>query len=84
MLFRAVSRTLCEIARDPKHLGAQTGFLAVLHTWSQKRGFIRCSVEQIVSGMLAPAPRRLAMQPRASTPDTSLYVNAYGAVPVER
>lgn len=38
MLFRAASRALCEIARDPKHLGAQIGFLAVLHTWGQKLG----------------------------------------------
>jgi len=35
LLFRAVSETLQEIAADPRHLGAQTGFLAVLHTWSQ-------------------------------------------------
>jgi hypothetical protein len=35
MLFRAVSETLCTIARDPKHLGANIGFLTVLHTWGQ-------------------------------------------------
>jgi len=35
LLFRAVSETLLEIAADPKRLGAQIGFLAVLHTWSQ-------------------------------------------------
>jgi hypothetical protein len=35
MLFRAVSQTLLAIASDPRHLGAQLGFLAVLHTWSQ-------------------------------------------------
>ena len=35
ILFRAVSETLHTIARDPKHLGAEIGFLAVLHTWSQ-------------------------------------------------
>jgi hypothetical protein len=35
LLFRAVSQTLLEIAADPRHLGAQIGFLAVLHTWSQ-------------------------------------------------
>jgi hypothetical protein len=37
LLFRAVSETLKAIAQDPKHLGAgQIGFLAVLHTWSQR------------------------------------------------
>jgi hypothetical protein len=35
ILFRAVARTLRTIARDPRHLGAQIGFLAVLHTWGQ-------------------------------------------------
>ena len=35
MLFRAASETLLSIARDPKHLGAQIGCVAVLHTWGQ-------------------------------------------------
>jgi hypothetical protein len=35
LLFRAVSETLLTIARDPKHLGADVGFLSVLHTWGQ-------------------------------------------------
>jgi len=35
ILFRAVSETLLEIARDPKHLGAEIGFLCTLHTWAQ-------------------------------------------------
>ena len=36
LLFRAVSETLRAIAQDPTHLGAEIGFLAVLHTWSQR------------------------------------------------
>ena len=35
ILFRAASETLLTLAKDPKHLGAQLGFLAVLHTWGQ-------------------------------------------------
>lgn len=35
ILFRASSETLMKIAADPKHLGAQIGFVAVLHTWGQ-------------------------------------------------
>jgi putative transposase/transposase-like zinc-binding protein len=35
LLFSAAAKTLLTIARDPKHLGAELGFLAVLHTWSQ-------------------------------------------------
>ena len=35
LLFRASAATLLEIAADPKHLGAEIGFLSVLHTWGQ-------------------------------------------------
>jgi hypothetical protein len=35
ILFRAAAQTLLQIARDPRHLGAQIGFLAILHTWTQ-------------------------------------------------
>ena len=35
ILFRATSETLLTIARDPKHLGAEIGFFAILHTWGQ-------------------------------------------------
>ena len=34
LLFDASSQTLLEVARDPKRLGAEIGFLAILHTWS--------------------------------------------------
>jgi hypothetical protein len=35
ILFRAAADTLRTIAADPKHLGAEIGFFAVLHTWGQ-------------------------------------------------
>jgi hypothetical protein len=35
LLFQAVQATLRAVAADPKHLGAQVGLLAVLHTWGQ-------------------------------------------------
>jgi hypothetical protein len=35
LLFRAASETLQQVAADPDHLGAEIGFLAVLHTWGQ-------------------------------------------------
>jgi hypothetical protein len=35
ILFRAAAETLRTIAGDPKHLGAELGFFAVLHTWGQ-------------------------------------------------
>jgi hypothetical protein len=34
-LFRAAQETLRAVAADPKHLGAQVGLVAVLHTWGQ-------------------------------------------------
>jgi hypothetical protein len=35
ILFKAVAATLRTIAADPKHLGAEIGIVAVLHTWGQ-------------------------------------------------
>jgi len=35
LLFRSVASTLLEVAADPKHLGAEIGFFAILHTWGQ-------------------------------------------------
>jgi hypothetical protein len=35
LLFRSSAASLLELARDPKHLGADIGFLGVLHTWGQ-------------------------------------------------
>jgi Putative transposase/Transposase zinc-binding domain len=35
LLFQAAAETLRQVAADPKHLGAEIGFLAVLHTWGQ-------------------------------------------------
>lgn len=35
ILFRAVAETLRRLAADPKHLGAEIGFIAVLHSWGQ-------------------------------------------------
>jgi hypothetical protein len=35
LLFRSAAAALMEVAADPKHLGAEIGFLCVLHTWGQ-------------------------------------------------
>jgi hypothetical protein len=35
LLFQTVARTLRKFARDPKHLGAELGITAMLHTWGQ-------------------------------------------------
>jgi hypothetical protein len=36
LLFAAVNETLRDVALEPKNLGARVGFVAVLHTWTQK------------------------------------------------
>ncbi len=54
ILFQAAAETLRAIAADPKHLGAEIGFLAVLHTWGQNLQFhphLHCVVP---GGGLAP------------------------------
>jgi hypothetical protein len=58
LLFRASAHTLLEVARDPKHLGAEIGFFSVLHTWNQKLGLhphVHCVVP---AGGLSPDRRR--------------------------
>jgi len=35
ILFGSGSESLKQLSEDPKHLGAEVGFIAVLHTWTQ-------------------------------------------------
>ena len=54
LLFHASAQTLLEIARDPRHLGAEIGFFSVLHTWDQRlqhHPHIHCV---LAAGGLAP------------------------------
>jgi len=58
ILFRATSETLRTIAADPKHLGAEIGFFAVLHSWGQNLIFhphLHCVVP---GGGLSPDGQR--------------------------
>jgi hypothetical protein len=58
LLFRTTAETLLEVARDPKHLGAEIGFFSVLHTWNQKLGLhphVHCVVP---AGGLSPDRKR--------------------------
>ena len=69
ILFRAVSETLRTIAADPEHLGAEIGFLAVLHTWGQNlmhHPHLHCLVP---GGGIAPDGKSwLACRPRFFLP----------------
>jgi hypothetical protein len=58
LLMRAAAKTLLEVAADPKHLGAEVGVLAVLHTWGQNltlHPHVHCVV---TGGGLAPDASR--------------------------
>lgn len=58
LLFAAASATLLEVAANPKHLGAQIGFLSILHTWGQNlllHPHLHCVIP---AGGLAPDHRR--------------------------
>ncbi len=47
ILFKAAAETTRVIAADPRHLGAEVGMIAVLHTWGQNlfhHPHLHCSV----------------------------------------
>ena len=68
ILFDAVAATLKTIAADPRHLGGETGFLAILHTWGQAlthHPHIHCLVP---GGALSADGRWLGCRPRFFLP----------------
>jgi Putative transposase/Transposase zinc-binding domain len=76
LLLRSAAETLLEVAADPKLLGAQTGVLAVLHTWGQNLQFhphVHCVVP---GGGLSPDGTRWI----ASTINFFLPVRVLGRV----
>jgi Putative transposase/Transposase zinc-binding domain len=68
ILFDAVAATLKTIAADPRHLGGEIGFLAILHTWGQAlthHPHIHCLVP---GGALSADGRWLGCRPRFFLP----------------
>ena len=68
ILFDAVAATLKTIAADPRHLGGEIGFLAILHTWGQAlthHPHIHCLVP---GGALSADGRWLNCRPRFFLP----------------
>jgi hypothetical protein len=58
LLFRTSAATLLEIAAAPRHLGADIGFLSILHTWGQtlvRHPHVHCVVP---AGGLSPDHQR--------------------------
>jgi hypothetical protein len=76
ILFKAAAETVRTIAADPKHLGAETGMIAVLHTWGRISFTIHMSTascrvaawRQTVAGL--PADRGSSC-PFASSPGST-------------
>jgi len=65
LLFKAAAETLHEFARDPRHLGAEPGIVAVLHTWGQNLS-LHIHLHCIVTvGGLDPTHRRWIRRPGA-------------------
>jgi Putative transposase/Transposase zinc-binding domain len=69
ILFHAAAETLQTIAADPKHLGAELGFFAVLHTWGQTllhHPHLHCVVAG--GGLSADGSRWIACRPNFFLP----------------
>jgi putative transposase/transposase-like zinc-binding protein len=69
LLFRAAAATLERIAADPQHLGAEIGFLAVLHTWGQNlehHPHVHCVVPG--AGLSPDGTRWIACRPGSFLP----------------
>jgi hypothetical protein len=63
LLFEASAATLLEVASNPKRLGAEVGFLSILHTWGQtlqRHPHIHCVVP---GGGLSPDHQRRIRAP---------------------
>jgi predicted Zn-ribbon and HTH transcriptional regulator len=63
LLFEASAQTLLEVAADPRHLGAEIGFLSILHTWGQtlqRHPHVHCVVP---GGGLSPDRQRWIRSP---------------------
>ena len=68
LLFKAASETLITIAADQKHLGADIGIIAVLHTWGdnfQHHPHVHCVVPG--GGVSADGKRWINCRPRFSS-----------------
>ena len=64
LLFQAAAQTLLEVAANPRFLGAELGFLTVLHTWGQNlmhHPHVHCVVPG--GGLSAEGDRWIAARP---------------------
>jgi len=69
MLFHASAETLRTIAADPRHLGAEIGFIVILHTWGQNllhHPHVHCVVPG--GGIAGGASRWVGCRPARAPP----------------
>jgi hypothetical protein len=69
LLLRASAETLLEVARNPRHLGAEIGFFSVLHTWNQKLQLhpnVHCVIP--AGGLSSDGTRWIRSRPRFFLP----------------
>ena len=85
LLFEASAETLLEVAADPKHLGAQIGFLSVLHTWGQTlqpHPHVHCVVHGggPVAGSSTMDPLAEPLLPAGESPEPGLSWKVRGGI----
>lgn len=69
ILFRAVAETLQKLAADPRHLGAEIGFIAVLNSWGKNLHYhphVHCIAPG--GGLSADQSRWVALRPNFFPP----------------
>ena len=75
ILFKAAAETIRTIGADPKHLGADTGMIAILHTWGQTlthHPHVHCIVP---GGGVGPDGRFITGRPGFFRPSASSRVS---------
>lgn len=73
ILFRTAAEALLQLAADPEHLGAQIGFVAILHTWGQRLDYhphVHCVVPG--GGLSSGGDRWIGCHPRFFLPVRAL------------
>jgi hypothetical protein len=68
ILLKTAAETVRVIAADPKHLGAETGMIAILHTWGQTLMHHPHAHCVVPGGGLAPDGRWVACRPNFFLP----------------
>jgi hypothetical protein len=83
LLYRISATTMLELASDPKHLGANIGFLGVLHTWGQNLEH-HPHVHYIVPAGYGPDPRSASASAALDATSVKTEVGPARLVPFPR